>query len=260
MNKLELIDSLIEELKTLHQYREESKLDAVERRAEMVIRRVFGQDSRYIEDLRNIRFYPAFAPASEDYKVKCWHLGTEAMHNLFNTMKEELLLFETTAKEKQKQVDVEEQSNRVFVVHGHDDSMKLAVARTLEKLGLHPIILHEQPNLGRTIIEKFTDYSGVSFATVLLSPDDIGYPRNAPPEEAKYRARQNVILELGYFLGRLGRERVVVLHRQEERFEMPSDYSGVLYVPFDSTGRWQFDLVKELKACGYNVDANRLLD
>lgn len=149
---------------------------------------------------------------------------------------------------------------KVFIVHGHDDSMKLAVARTLEKLELEPIILHEQPNLGRTIIEKFTDYSGVSFAVVLLSPDDIGHSRNAPPEQALLRARQNVILELGYFLGKLGRERVIALYRSDEKFEMPSDYSGVLYVAFDAAERWQFDLVRELKASGYNVDANRLLD
>ena len=53
--------------------------------------------------------------------------------------------------------------------------MKLAVARTLEKLGLDAIILHEQPNLGKTIIEKFSDHADVSFAVVLLSPDDMGY-------------------------------------------------------------------------------------
>ena len=73
------------------------------------------------------------------------------------------------------------------------------------------------------------------------------------------RARQNVIFELGFFIGKLGRNRVLVLYQEEENFEMPSDYSGVLYTPYDSSGRWQFDLIKELKACGYDVDANKLL-
>lgn len=83
--------------------------------------------------------------------------------------------------------------------------------------------------------------------------------RDASTDELRFRARQNVVLELGYFLGKLGRDKVVALYREKADFEMPSDYSGVLFVPFDSQGRWQFDLVRELKASGYDVDANRLL-
>ena len=150
-------------------------------------------------------------------------------------------------------------SNRVFIVHGHNDQMKLAVARSIEKLGLVAIILHEQPNAGETIIEKIAKYSDVDFAIVLLSPDDYGYESDAKPENAKFRARQNVILELGYFLGKLGRNRVAALYLQHQNFEMPSDFSGVLYIPFDNVGRWQFDLAKELKACGYSIDADKLL-
>jgi predicted nucleotide-binding protein len=137
--------------------------------------------------------------------------------------------------------------------------MKLSVARTIEKLGLNPIILHEQPSKGKTIIEKFTDNSDVTFAIVLLSADDIAYNKNEKPEAAKFRARQNVIFELGYFIGKLGRDRVLALHEQQSDFEIPSDYSGVLFVPFDRAGKWQFDLVKELKALMINVDANNIL-
>jgi len=151
-------------------------------------------------------------------------------------------------------------SNPVFVVHGHDDAMKEAVARTLEKLGLDPVILHQKPNKGRTIIEKFTDYATVSFAVVLLSPDDVGRKRTESNKHLQTRARQNVVLELGFFLGKLGRERVVSLYRNQRNFEIPSDYSGVLFVPFDPGGRWQYDLVRELKSAGYSVDANKLLD
>lgn len=147
---------------------------------------------------------------------------------------------------------------KVFIVHGHDQEMRESVARALEKLGLDPIILHEQPNKGRTIMEKFTDYGDVGFAVVLLSPDDMGYAKNENPENAKARARQNVILELGFFIGKLGRDRVVAIYRLHPSFEMPSDYSGVLYTPYDDSGQWRFKLVTELQAAGYAVDANKL--
>ncbi|HSE82918.1 MAG TPA: nucleotide-binding protein [Thermodesulfobacteriota bacterium] len=258
MTKIELIDDLIKRVENLP-HRDSNGLDALKRRAEMVMRKVFGAESKYIKDLYYVSFYPNYAPVKEEDKNQIWRDGQQHIINLFNTMKEELLLFGLTADEKRVQVKSDEQSNEIFVVHGHDETMKQAVARTLEKLELRAIILHEKPNQGRTIIEKFTNYSQVHFAVVLLSPDDVAHTRNAKPEEARYRARQNVIFELGYFVGKLGRERVVVLYREDDSFEMPSDYSGVLFVPFDHAGRWQFDLVRELKACGYSVDANKLM-
>lgn len=160
----------------------------------------------------------------------------------------------------EKMEKVKPKGNQIFVVHGHNEEMKQAVARTLEKLDLKPIILHEQPNQGRTIIEKFAEYAdSVSFAVVLLSPDDIGYRKDQSSEAAKFRARQNVILELGFFLGKLGRHNVITLFKNDPDFEGPSDYDGVLYTPFDISGRWQFDLVRELKSAGYDVDANKLV-
>ena len=146
--------------------------------------------------------------------------------------------------------------NRGFIVHGHDDSAKEAVARFLEKLGLEPIILHEQPNQGRTIIEKFEDHADVAFAVVLLTPDDVGGLRDEPLD-LKPRARQNVILELGFFLGKLGRQRVCPLVKGD--VETPSDYDGVVYTKLDDAGGWQMKLVKELKAVGFDVDANKAI-
>jgi predicted nucleotide-binding protein len=259
VRKLELIGSLIEDLETL-QYRDRSQLDAIRRKAEMLIRNFFGENSKYLQDIRKIGFYPWGDNTSEDIKRQVWSSGSSEMMNLFNWMREEVLLFDTTAETAEVKSDQVEAGDKVFIVHGRDESMKQSVARVLEKLGLEPIILHEQPDLGRTVIEKFIDYSNVGFAVVLLSSDDMAYQRNANPENAKPRARQNVVLELGYFLGKLGRDRVVALYTQDEDFEMPSDYSGVLFVPFDGSGRWQFDLVRELKASGYEVDANKLLE
>jgi len=146
-------------------------------------------------------------------------------------------------------------STRVFVVHGHDQGSKEATARFLEKLGLDPIILHDKPNAGRTIIEKFSDYSNVSFAIVLLTADDEGKARD-DTASPRPRARQNVILELGYFLGKLGRAQVCALY--EEGVEIPSDYDGVVFIPLVPEDKWKFGLVRELKAAGFNVDANKV--
>ena len=148
-------------------------------------------------------------------------------------------------------------SNRVFVVHGHDNEMKQAVARTVEKLGLEAVILHEKPNRGQTIIEKIERFSDAGFAVVLLSPDDTGYANAEGSESARPRARQNVILELGYFAGKLGRENVVALHRGG--IELPSDYDGVLYTTYDGdSGTWRGELVAELRDSGYEVSADDL--
>jgi predicted nucleotide-binding protein len=150
------------------------------------------------------------------------------------------------------------QTSGVFIVHGHDEEMKQHVARVINMLGLSPIILHEQPNSGKTIIEKFEKNADVLFAVVLLSPDDMGFAASGNPEMAKPRARQNVVLELGYFVGKLGRSRVIALKRGDG-MELPSDISGVAYTCYDPAGHWKFELVRELKTAGYTVDANKIV-
>ena len=148
-------------------------------------------------------------------------------------------------------------SNRIFIVHGHDEAMQVRVARTIEQLKLDPVILHEQPNKGRTIIEKFEDEAAdVGFAVVLLSPDDEG--RKTGDADFYPRARQNVVLELGFFYGKLGRGRVVALYNDAKGFEQPSDLSGVIYIPYDRRGAWRMALCKELQECGYDVSADDL--
>jgi len=143
----------------------------------------------------------------------------------------------------------------IFIVHGHNEEIKHNVARVLERLKLNPIILHEQSNEGLTVIEKFEKHSNVAFAVILLTYDDFG---NAKSLELKNkRARQNVILELGYFIAKLGRKSVLPLY--EEGVELPSDISGVLYTKIDESENWKFRLVKELKAAGFNANANDIL-
>ncbi len=144
-------------------------------------------------------------------------------------------------------------TKKVFLVHGHDDAVKTEVAEVIRSFGLECVILHEQPNSGRTIIEKFEDHAAdVGFAVVLLTPDDHGRPANGVEDGYSLRARQNVILELGFFLAKLERGRVCSLRKGN--VEIPSDYHGVLYVPLDDAGTWQSVLKKELKAAGLPVD------
>lgn len=145
-------------------------------------------------------------------------------------------------------------TNEIFIIHGRDNEAKETLARFLEHLSLKPIILHEQSNQGRTIIEKFEQYAQVGFAVTLLTPDDVGALQE-DRRSLKPRARQNVIFEFGYFIGRLGREHVCALTKGD--IEIPSDYEGVIYIPLDDSEGWKMKLVKEFKNAGLDVDANR---
>jgi predicted nucleotide-binding protein len=133
-----------------------------------------------------------------------------------------------------------------FVVHGHDDEFKREVADVLRRAGLTPVILHEQPNGGKTIIEKFEKHGGgAGFAVVLLTPDDVGGPS---ADQLRPPARQNVIGEMFWFAGKLGRSKVCALKKGE--LEVPSDFAGVVYTPVDERGAWKTDLLKELQTAG----------
>ncbi|MHB1851716.1 MAG: TIR domain-containing protein [Acidimicrobiales bacterium] len=142
----------------------------------------------------------------------------------------------------------------VFVVHGHDDVRKLEVAHFIERVtGRRPTILHEQSNRGRTVIEKLEDHAAeAGFAVVLLTGDDVG---GVDKVSLRPRARQNVVMELGLFMGLLGRSGVVALC--EEGVERPSDIDGVLYLSFAED--WQLKLAQEMKAAKINLDLNKSL-
>lgn len=153
---------------------------------------------------------------------------------------------------------IEPRSNRVFVVHGHDNEAREITARFLERLDLEAIILHEQPNGGRTIIEKFEAHGGTSaFAVVLITPDDVGGPAGTPFDKLQPRARQNVVAELFYFIGRLGRARVCALVKGH--VEIPSDLAGVVYTPMDTAGAWRFALAREMADAGLPIDPSKLM-
>ena len=149
---------------------------------------------------------------------------------------------------------------RVFIVYGHDVGARDTLELLLRRMGLEPIVLLNLPAAGDTIIEKLERYLGehanVGFACVLLTPDDEGYKAGAS-EERQYRARQNVILELGMVLTRLGRRRVAILIK--ESVERPSDIAGLIYIAFkERIDEITFELVKELQAAGYSPRTDAL--
>lgn len=217
-----------------------------------LLSQLFESDSIALEySEESIHF--GFGDPSLEERVEFFRDDIRRRMNRLQSIVERLELFpEISANAGAFQADTRGLSNKVFVVHGHDEAAREMVARFLEKLSLEPIILHEQPNTGRTIIEKVETYSDVCYAVILLTPDDFGGKIGRSP---KNRARQNVILELGYFIGKLGRSRVCTLVKDE--VETPSDFDGVVYNPLDAAGAWRLLLARELKTVGLDFDLNK---
>lgn len=148
-------------------------------------------------------------------------------------------------------------SNKVFIVHGHDQGLKTDVERFIHEIGLSPVVLHREADQGATIIEKFEKHSDVGYAFILLTPDEISFTVDQKDiEDSKRkkesRARPNVIFEFGYFVGRLGRDRVCCLHRGD--VVVPSDLDGLIYKKInDSIDSQAYSIIRELKAAGYKI-------
>lgn len=152
-------------------------------------------------------------------------------------------------------VEARNLTRKVFIVHGHDDAAKESVARFLEKIGFEAVILHERPNKGRTIVTKFREEAAdIGFAIVLMTPDDHG---GKIGNETSPRARQNVIFELGFFIGMLGPAHVAALVKGE--IETPSDFDGVVFIQLDNGSAWKMELGRELQAAGYEIDWNAVM-
>ena len=229
----------------------------------------FGTDSQYST---TIRAFPWKETASGIYSAYHYQSERERDHqNAFCRQMEQAkgiilsAIDALTEKLEESEIDAAQEnkgtsfgafdSKKVFVVHGHNETIKQTVARTLENIGLIPVILAEQPDKGRTVIEKFeNEGNDVGFAVVLLTADDKGRKNKARTMQS--RARQNVVFEMGYFMALLGRERVMLL--LQSGVEEPSDLKGVVYTPLDKDGVWKYRLVKELKGQGYNVSSDSL--
>lgn len=145
--------------------------------------------------------------------------------------------------------------SKVFIVHGHDNAAKSEAARFVENLGFKAIILHEQASSGHTIIEKIEENTNVGFGIVLYTPCDLGASKGEK-DHLKPRARQNVIFEHGYLIGKIGRENVCALVKGD--IETPNDISGVVYIKMDEGDGWKLAVAKEMKKSGYDVDLNKI--
>ena len=231
------------------------------RTIEVAIEHQFGQKSSHYRQFTRIRYDPPIFTTSSGDEVfqESYESGLDSASAILESMIEDIEYWQDEVNQTSVNVDstaepsTTEPNTKVFVIHGRDEGTKDTVARLLGQLGLEPVILDEQASQGKTIIEKFESHAQVRFAIALLTPDDAGALSNE--DTPRPRARQNVIFELGYFIGRLGRDGVCALTKGE--VEIPSDYAGVVYISLD--GEWRFDLVRELKAAGFKVDANLAL-
>lgn len=182
--------------------------------------------------------------------VNCWDKGTVNCQGKNASEVSRILTQSYEAPERNK---------KVFVVYGHDDHAKTQLEAMLRRWDLEPLILDQLISSGQTIIEKLEEYtSQVNFGIVLATPDDIGYPKNDEANK-QYRVRQNVVLELGMLLARVGREKVAILLSQAEKMEKPSDIEGLIYIPFtDNVEEAKLSLAKEMNNNGYLLDISKL--
>lgn len=229
---------------------------------EQILIKAFGKPHENLSDFYSARQSAVAFFTNDEYTIQEEYKGNLLKcKKLLEGFIEQLIMFSgitsvETGVEKRKSQPL---SRKVFIVHGHDDRAKIELALILTRLGLEPIILHEKPSEGMTLIEKLEKHSDVGFAFILLTPDDIGgdiedkESLEKNKENLKPRARQNVVFEFGLFVGKLNRNRVCCLYKGD--VELPSDLHGLVYIPFNSSiNEKQLDIIKELRAAGYEIN------
>jgi predicted nucleotide-binding protein len=234
--------------------------DAWKAKVDAVMKAALGEDSETLHEFRDVRYRIGIysgAPGEAEEDARYFASKVDRAAAFIDAAIYQLEL--QAEPEGQRAV-----ANRavmtgpIFVVHGHDDAHKYELMRLLDRTAIESdsIVLHEQVNSGATILEKFERHAQTaSCAVVLLTGDDEGRLRGGDAL-LHPRGRQNVILELGVFIGLLGRSHVVVL--KDPDVEVPSDLNGLVYITLDSAGAWRYELLKELAAMGIKVDANRI--
>ena len=251
--KLEAIYNEIDTLIAKRVMAESPEFESWHSRAERFLVNHFGRDNYEVTDFSNTLFMPmVYAPGADDIRIKACCDGLKKTKDIFKdylTEIKEEMLEKDEESEKTAHTKLSHQNNKVFVVHGHDEALKEKVARLLEKQGLEAIILSEQANKGKTIIEKFEENSDVGAAICLFTGDDIGKEKSEAVE--KQRARQNVVYEAVIY-GNWA-ERVIML--VDNGIELPSDLQGVVYTDSES---WKTEVLQELQSIGYGIDFNKL--
>jgi predicted nucleotide-binding protein len=247
--KIELLDRQIEEANSGFP----QDFELWQQRTEVVLRNLLGDSNQIYSNFRKIRYtlamYSSSTPKSAFQEAK--HQG---VMKAISTLEAAKLDIEMSGGAPEPSTGTVTVGSTVFIVHGHNEARKHELARTVLALtGNQPIILHEQSSEGRTIIEKFEDHAAsAGYAIVVGTGDDVGRATDESNDQLRPRPRQNVVFELGFFFGALGRSRVALLH--EDDVERPSDTDGIVRIPLDSAGAWKMLLARELDAAGIGID------
>lgn len=251
--KLKVICEEIDDLLSKRVTSDSPQFQAWHLKTERFLIRKFGENSLEHNNFLDCEFslpIYSFDFTNDDYIQACSN-GLRITKEIFTTYLEEFK--DNSAENEEKCITRCGDFSKVFVVHGHNGEFREAVARLIEKQNIEAIILSEQANNGKTIIEKIEEYSDVGAAICLFTADDTGKANSS--EDYRNRARQNVIFEAGYFMGKLSRKNVIIL--SEKNLELPSDMQGIVYIDSNS---WQLTLLQNLKSIGFNIDFNKLFE
>jgi predicted nucleotide-binding protein len=226
-------------------------------KTEVVVRSVFGDASPIHRRLDSVRYSPSIWVEGTDF-APYRRAGVLEAVSVLEAAKFEIEIGTDAATSAATENTSPETTTRVFIVHGHDNARKFELASWLQNItGEQPVILHQQPNGGQVLIEKLEEHGGgAGFAVVLLTGDDVGRAKDFDPSDDQARARQNVVFEMGFFFGLIGRSRVAVLYEPE--VELPGDINGLVYTELDAAGGWKPKLASELDRAGIRVDWAKL--
>jgi len=250
---IELLKKQIEQIDRLLQlHHDDPAVDRWENFTEQIIIKAFGKPNENLSAYRDAKYTGEwYTDMSDEALQENLIKKFQKRKSLLEGFIEQLEAFGGIQKEQEPIISKTISSRKVFIVHGHNEQAKSELALILTRLGFEPIILHEQPSQGMTVIEKLEKHSDVGFAFILLTPDDKGCQRGQE-DKLLPRARQNVVFEFGLFAGKLGRKRVCCLYTGN--VELPSDLQGLVYLQFKSSvNEVKLDIVKELRAAGYKV-------
>jgi predicted nucleotide-binding protein len=230
---------------------------------ETVVRMALDSDaaSRFVKQIRDVAFYPiAFVVPGPDHTPTTWRQGIAKMIGLIAAVEHHMALAKAPVHSPlSKTVEKGMTKDTLFLVHGQDQTILREVEAYVRRIGLNAIVLQDEASAGRTVIEKFESNAHVPYALIIFSADDLGRSATAPPASEKRRPRQNAVLELGFFMGRLGRENVCVLvdSALDADAEYPSDMAGIVTVHYRSGGDWKTLLIREFREAGLSFDESR---
>ncbi|WP_353049724.1 nucleotide-binding protein [Exiguobacterium sp. s193] len=254
--KKEILDDLMTKASKMKYETRQSDLQIFTQELHTVLPYVFENHKEKIANFSRIKFRPAIFSTGDNTRLftKVFMDGKQStidfISGLIHAIEFEHSIGIKEASKTQLTQEKPIENKKIFIVHGHDENLKSEVALFVERQGLESVILHQQASGGKTIIEKLEERSDVGFAIVLYTPCDVG--RVSTARRNNPRARQNVVFEHGFFIGKIGRGKVVALVK--DGTEIPNDYSGVVYVNHNENGAWKTEIGRELAHAGYAID------